>query len=128
MSCLLLLKFFLSILLFISNFILCIALLTDCVLFAVFHFSFFLWLCWISVAARGLSLAAVSWRHFSLPCMGFSLQWLLLLWSTGSRHASFSSCQNMGSVLVHGIICSAACGIFLNQGLDPCALHWQANS
>ena len=42
MSYLLLLKFFLSILLFISNFILCIALLPDCVLFAVLHFSFFL--------------------------------------------------------------------------------------
>ena len=24
-----------------------------------------------------------------LPCAGFSLQWLLLLWSTGFRHASF---------------------------------------
>ena len=28
----------------------------------------------------------------SLWCPGFSLRWLLLLWSTGSRPASFSSC------------------------------------
>ena len=28
----------------------------------------------------------------SLQCAGFSLQWLLLLWSAGSRHAGFSSC------------------------------------
>ena len=24
--------------------------------------------------------------------------------------------------------CSTACGIFLNQGLNPCPLHWQADS
>ena len=28
----------------------------------------------------------------SLCCAGFSLRWLLLLWSTGSRRAGFSSC------------------------------------
>ena len=39
----------------------------------------------------GLSLVAAS-RGYSLLCTGFSLQWLLLLWSTGSRHAGFSSC------------------------------------
>ena len=38
------------------------------------------------LAARGLSLAA------SLRCAGFSLRWLLLLWSTGSRRVGFSSC------------------------------------
>ena len=30
--------------------------------------------------------------YSSLWCAGFSLQWLLLLWSTGSRHTGFSSC------------------------------------
>ena len=35
------------------------------------------------VASRGYSL---------LRCMGFSLRWLLLLGSVGSRHADFSSC------------------------------------
>ena len=27
-----------------------------------------------------------------MQCTGFSLRWLLLLWSTGSRHTGFSSC------------------------------------
>ena len=27
-----------------------------------------------------------------MRCAGFSLRWLLLLWSTGSRHAGLSSC------------------------------------
>ena len=45
----------------------------------------------------------------------------LLLRSTGSRRA--------GSVVVaHGPSCSAACGIFPDQGLNPCPLHWQADS
>ena len=43
-------------------------------------------------AACGLSLVAVSRVYSSLQCAGFSLWWLLLLWSTGSRHEGFSSC------------------------------------
>ena len=40
---------------------------------------------------------------------------------TGSRRA--------GSVVVaHGPSCSAACGIFPDQGPNPCALRWQADS
>ena len=74
------------------------------ILFLVFLFSQF-WLHWVFVAARGLSLVAASggysWLRcmgFSLQwllllrCMGFSLQWLLLLRSTGSMHVGFSSC------------------------------------
>ena len=30
--------------------------------------------------------------YSSLPCAGFSLWWLLFLWSSGSRQAGFSSC------------------------------------
>ena len=45
----------------------------------------------------------------------------LLLRSTGSRRT--------GSVVVaHGPSCSAACGIFPDQGSNPCLLHWQADS
>ena len=45
----------------------------------------------------------------------------LLLWSTGSRRA--------GSVIVaHGPSCSVACGIFPDQGSNPCPLQWQADS
>ena len=52
----------------------------------------YLWLSWIFVAVCGLSLVVVSGGYSSLWCMGVSLQWPLLLWSTGSRHAGFSSC------------------------------------
>ena len=38
------------------------------------------------------------------------------LWSAGSV------------VVAHGISCSTACGIFPDQGLNPCPLHWKAKS
>ena len=47
---------------------------------------------WVFVAARGLSLVAVSRDYSSLQCAGSSLRWLLLLRSMGSRRAGFSSC------------------------------------
>ena len=97
---------------------------------------FFFWLRWVFIAAHGLSLVAVSKGYASLRCVGFSLQWLLLLRSTGSRHAGFSSCgtraqylrltgsRAQGSVVVaHGLSCSATCGIFPDQGSNPCPLH-----
>ena len=34
-----------------------------------------------------------------------------------------------GSVVAaHGLSCSVACGIFPDQGSNPCPLHWQADS
>ena len=30
--------------------------------------------------------------------------------------------------MVHGLGCSEACGIFLDEGLNPCFLHWQVDS
>ena len=57
----------------------------------LFLFIYF-WLRWAFVATHGLSLVAVSGGYSSLWCVGFSLRWLLLLRSTGSRHTGFSSC------------------------------------
>ena len=49
------------------------------------------------IAACGLSLVAASGGYSSLRWAGFSLRWLLLLWSTG--------CRPVGSVAV-------ACGLY----------------
>ena len=85
----------------------------------IYLFIYF-WLCWVFVSVRGLSPVAASGGHSSSRCAGLSLS-RPLLWSTGSRRA--------GSVVVaHGPSCSAACGIFPDQGLNPCPLHWQADS
>ena len=69
--------------------------------FRTFNLSFFFlinlffnfWLHWVFAAARGLSLVAASSGYSSLQCSGFSLWWLLLLWSMGSRFSGFSSCS-----------------------------------
>ena len=64
----------------------------------------YFWLCWVFVAVCRLSLVAVSRGYSSLWCAGFSLSWLLLLRSTGSRRAGFSSCGTWASVVVaHGL-------------------------
>ena len=91
----------------------------------LFLFNFYLfiyfWLCWVFVSVRGLSPVAASGGHPSPRCAGPSLSRPLLLRSTGSRRA--------GSVIVaHGPSCSAACGIFPDQGSNPCPVHWQADS
>ena len=54
----------------------------------------YFWLHWVLVTARGLSLVVTSGGYSSLRCSGFSLRWLLLLRSTGSRRAGFSSCDS----------------------------------
>ena len=92
-------------------------------LFFFFNFILFIyfWLCWVFVSVRGLSLVVASGGHSSSRCAGLSSSRLLLLRSTGSRRA--------GSVIVaHGPSCSVACGIFPDQGSNPCPLHWQADS
>ena len=53
---------------------------------------------------------------------GSSSQWPLLLWSAGSRVCRLQELQRMGLV-APGLV-----GIFPEQGLNPCLLHWQAHS
>ena len=75
----------------------------------------------VFAAACESSLVAASGGHSSPRCAGLSPSQPLLLRSTGSRRA--------GSVAVaHGPSCSAACGIFPDQGSNPCLLHRQADS
>ena len=89
--------------------------------FFLLNLFIYFWRCWVFVSMRGLPLVAASGGHSSLRCAGLSLSRPLLLQSTGSRRA--------GSVVAaHGPSCSAACGIFPDQGSNPCPLHWQADS
>ena len=91
------------------------------VLQSVLYLFIYLWLCWVFVFVRGLSLVAASGDHSSSRCAGLTLSRPLLLRRTGSRRA--------GSVIVaHGPSCSVVCGIFPDQGSNPCPLHWQAES
>ena len=90
--------------------------------FNLFIFYLFIfWLCWVFVSVRGLSPVVASGGHSSSRCAGLSLSRPLLLRSTSSRCAG-------SVVLAHGLSCSMACGIFPDQGSNPCPLHWQADS
>ena len=83
----------------------------------IWEFFFFLrftyfWLHWVLIAA------------YRLP---------LVVESTGSRHAgsvvAVLGLQSLGSVAVeYSLSCSMACGIFPDQGLNLCPLHWQVDS
>ena len=55
-----------------------------------------------------------------LQCAGFS-QHRLSLPSSGSG-------LWVQQAVAHSLSCSFACGIFPDQGSNPCFLHWQANS
>ena len=81
----------------------------------------YLWLCWVFVSVRGLSLVAAGGGHSSSRCTGLSPSRPLLSRSTGSRRAG-------SAAVAHGPSCSTACGILLDQGSNPCPLHWQADS
>ena len=103
--------------------------IADTCAFSVVFFFFFLiiilfiylWLCWVFVSVRGLSPVAASGGHPSSRCTGLSLWRPLLLRSTGSRRAG-------SAIVAHGPSRYAACGIFPDQGSNPCPLHRQADS
>ena len=72
----------------------------------------YLWLCWVFVSVRGLSLIVASGGHSSSRCAGLSLSRPLLLRSTGSRRAG-------SAIVAHGPSCSATCGNLPRPGLEP---------
>ena len=91
------------------------------------HFLYFkdlfiyLWLCWVFVPLWRLSLIVAS--GVTLPCG----EW-------ASHHGGCSCCRaralgTWASVaVVQGLCCSITCGIFLDQGLNLCPLHYKADS
>ena len=78
----------------------------------------YFWLHWIFVAARGLSLVAVSGDYSPVAVLG-----PLIAVASLVEHRL----QNAGSVVVvHVFTCPRACGIFQDEGLNR--LHWQVYS
>ena len=59
-----------------------------------------------------------SWGHKESD-MTEQLNWTEMNWCINTRALSNYSWQ---------VSCSTACGIFMNQGSNPCPLHWQADS
>ena len=99
------------------------------------------WLCWIFIAAPAFSLVAVSEGSSRVAVPGLTVV-ASLLYSRGSKAYGLPSLaaagglsvvaprlQSTGSIVVaQGLRCSLACGVFPDQGLNPCLLHWQVDS
>ena len=87
--------------------------------FSTLCFCFCFFKIYLFIAVLGLHFCARAFSscgHSSSRCADLPLSRPLLLRSTGSRRA--------GSVIVaHGTSCSVACGIFPDQGSNPCPLH-----
>ena len=75
------------------------------------------------VALRGLPIAVASLCGARDLGMQASVVAACRLCSCGSR-----ALERRLSSVVLGLSCSAACGIFPDQGSNPCPLHWQADS
>ena len=98
-------------------------------MFIDFSFFFFFGCTGSSLLCTGFSLVAASRGYSLFWCMGFSLQWFLLSWSIGCRHTgSVAVAHRLSSCVSHRLNCSAACGIFPDQGSNLCLLYWQVNS
>ena len=81
-----------------------------------------------------LFLAPLGLRHSAETASGCSEPELLAV-AVGASHCSgFSPGAQALNARASGVVRrelsspSASCGIFLDQGLNPCSLHWQADS
>ena len=84
---------------------------------------------------RGYSLVAVCGLLIAVASLaeehglsGADFSRLQQLWYKGSVFAAPRSKSTGSVVVVHRLSNSVACGIFPDQGSNPCRLHWQVNS
>ena len=95
---------------------------------------YYYWLCWVSTAVRAFPqlrrAGAPNWDAPASHCSGFSCCGARASASCLTRaQESWPQVLENGSAAVgHRLSCSTACGIFPDQGLNPCLLHWQADS
>ena len=88
-------------------------------------FCLFIFGCPGSSLLHGLSLVGSEWGH--LLIVGHEL--LTAIASLVADQGSGMCQLRVGSVVVaQGLSCHTACGIFLDQGLNLCPLHWQVDS
>ena len=91
---------------------------------------------YLFLVARGLHPHCCAWAFSNGGYEGYSLVvvfGLLIVVASLTEELRLQAhrlqqLRRMGSVVAaHGVSCSTACDIFLDQGLNPCPLHWQAD-
>ena len=81
----------------------------------------YFWLCWVFAAVWTFS--SCSEQGLLSSCSGFSLR------SKGSAgHGGVRLYSTGSAVTAHGLHYSQTCGIFPDQGSNPCLLPWQVDS
>ena len=83
----------------------------------------YFWLHWVSLLHPGFSncsAPASACGGFLLRSVGSWVHWLSS-WCSWALEHRFSNCGKLVSLPM-------ACGIFPDQGSNPCPLHWQADS
>ena len=114
-----------------------------------FFLSFFLFYKFIYLFLATLGLCCCAWAFsscgeqglFFIAVRGLLIAVASLAVEHGLQAHGLRQLQHLGSVVVarglqsagsvvvvHGLSCSVACEIFLDQGSNPCPLHWQADS
>ena len=88
------------------------------------------WLCWVFPAVSlfsGCGMRGLLWLWCVVShCRDFSCCGHRLSGAQASAAAAPGFWSTASVEVVHGLSCSTECGIFLNQGSNPCLLHWQA--
>ena len=81
--------------------------------------------CFLQLWQAGATLRCGAWASH---CSGFSCcgAWALGTWASVVVARRLQSTVSV--VVAHWLSCSTACGIFLDQGSNPCPLHWQVDS
>ena len=84
-----------------------------------FFESFFFSLHWVFVAALRLSLVVASGDYSPVAMLGL----LISVASLFVEHRLYGVWASVVAAL--RLSCSMTCGIFLDQGWNPCPLHWR---
>ena len=75
---------------------------------------------------HGLSLVVASRGYSLLQCVGFSLRWLPLLQSIGSRRAGFSRCSTRASAVAECGLSSCGTWALGRAGFSSCGARAQS--
>ena len=84
---------------------------------------------------KGFPLAAVSVGYSLIAVLGLLIAehrllgvWASMVTAHGLHSCGYQALGIASIVVAYGLNCSTTCGIFPDQGLNPCLLHWQTDS
>ena len=69
---------------------------------------------------------AVFTQAFLVAASGSSSSWWSPALGRRPRSCGSRALEHTSAAVAHGLACSMAHGVFLDQGSNPCPLHWQA--